>query len=96
MTENKLYSECQHGFRKQRSCVTQLIEVYEKLTEIIDEGNSIDIIYLNFKKDFDSIPPERLLLKMERYEISGKIKKWIRNFLTGKMQRESVGNKFSN
>ena len=38
MTKYNLYSECQHGFRKKRSCVTQLIEVHEKLTEMIDDG----------------------------------------------------------
>ena len=45
MTENNLYSENQHGFRKHRSCVTQLIEVYDKLTELIDDGKNIDVVY---------------------------------------------------
>ena len=54
MTDNNLYSECQHGFRKKRSCVTQLLEVHEKLTDMIDDGKSIDIIYVDFKKAFDS------------------------------------------
>ena len=57
MTENNLYSECQHGFRKKRSCVTQLLEVYDKITEMIDDGKSVDIVYLDFRKAFDSIPP---------------------------------------
>ena len=46
-TENELYSKCQHGFRKKRSCITQLIEVHDKLTELIDNGKSIDIVYLD-------------------------------------------------
>ena len=96
MTENDLYSECQHGFRKKRSCVTQLIEVYDKLTELIDDGNSIDVVYLDFKKAFDSIPHERLLLKMKGYGISGNILKWVRSFLTGRKQRVRVGKEYSN
>ena len=63
MTENNLYSECQHGFRKKRSRVTQLIEVYDKITEMIDDGKSVDIMYLDLRKAFDSILHERLLLK---------------------------------
>ena len=95
MSDNKLYSESQHGFRKQRSCVTQLIEVYDKLTEILDESKDIDVIYLDFKKAFDSIPHERLLLKMEGYGITGNILKWVRDFLKGRNQRVRVGNDMS-
>ena len=96
MTDNKLYSECQHGFRKSRSCVTQLLEVYDKLTELIDDGKSIDIVYLDFKKAFDSIPHERLLIKMKGYGIKGNTLKWVRSFLTDRKQRVRVGNDYSN
>ena len=95
MTENDLYNECQHGFRKKRSCVTQLIEVHEKLTEMIDDGKSVDIVYLDFKKAFDSIPHERLLLKMKGYGITGKTLQWVRSFLTNRLQRVRVGNEYS-
>ena len=95
MTDNNLYSECQHGFRKKRSCVTQLLEVHEKLTDMIDDGKSIDIIYVDFKKAFDSIPHERLLLKMKGYGIIGKTYQWVRNFLSGREQRVRVGNEYS-
>ena len=75
------------ALEKKRSCITQLIEVQEKLTEMLDDGKSIDIIYLDFKKAFDSIPHERLLLKMKGYGITGKTLRWIRSFLTGREQR---------
>ena len=96
MTENGLYSECQHGFRKSRSCVTQLIEVYDKLTELIDDGKSIDIVYLDFRKAFDSIPHERLLVKMKGYGINGNVIGWVRSFLADRKQRVRVGNSYSN
>ena len=71
MNSNKLYSPCQHGFRKQRSCITQLLEVMEDLTQLIEEKESIDIIYLDFKKAFDSVPHNRLLCKLKAYGING-------------------------
>ena len=95
MTENDLYNDGQHGFRKQRSCITQLLEVYDELTEMIDEGKNIDIIYLDFKKAFDSIPHERLLMKMKAYGITGKTLEWVRDFLIGREQRVRVGNDYS-
>ena len=42
-----MYSECQHGFRKQR-CITQLLLVTEDLTKFSEDGHSIDIVYLDF------------------------------------------------
>ena len=63
MEKNNLFTNHQHGFRKQRSCSTQLIEVLEDWTEKIDNYNSIDTIYLDFQKAFDTVPHIRLLRK---------------------------------
>ena len=90
-----LYAECQHGFRKHRSCVTQLLETMERITYYFDEGEPIDVIYLDFRKAFDSVPHERLLTKMNAYGICGNILKWTRNFLQGRTQKVRVGDKFS-
>ena len=78
MTDNGLYSECQHGFQKQRSCITQLLLVMEGLTKFIEDGHPIDIVYLDFKKAFDSVPHQRLLSKLTAYGIIGNIFKWIK------------------
>jgi hypothetical protein len=43
MEENGLFTKHQHGFRKGRSCATQLIEVMEQWTEDLDKKNSIDV-----------------------------------------------------
>jgi ABC-type transport system involved in cytochrome c biogenesis ATPase subunit len=51
-----LYIGHQHGFRKGRSCVTQLIEVLDDWTEQLDNKNAIDTIYLYFQKAFDTVP----------------------------------------
>ena len=45
---------------------------------------SLDFI-LDFSKAFDTVPHQRLLLKLENYGIRGPILNWIANFLT---QRE--------
>jgi hypothetical protein len=63
----------QHGFRKGRSCVTQLIEVLDDWTEQLDNKNAIDTIYLDFQKAFDTVPHQRLINKLQSYGICGKI-----------------------
>jgi len=48
MSGYKLYSECQHGFRQKRSCITQLLEVMEDLTSMIDKGKLLILYTLIF------------------------------------------------
>ena len=47
----------------------------EGVTTLVEEGNCVDIIYLDFRKAFDSVPHKRLLLKLEAYGITGQILK---------------------
>ena len=89
--DNHLYAECQHGFRKRRSCITQLLEVIEDLTQILDSKEPIDIVYLDFRKAFDTVPHERLLNKLQAYGIVGNVSRWIRQFLIGRCQSVHVG-----
>ena len=94
-TENQLYTNCQHGFRKKRSCTTQLLEVMEDITKLLDNKIPVDIIYLDFRKAFDTVPHERLLVKLEAYGIGGSIVNWIRNFLVNRHQVVRVGEEIS-
>ena len=95
MTENKLYSEYQHGFRRHRSCVTQLLEVMEDFTDMVEKGDSYDVIYLDFRKAFDQVPHLRLLKKLEAYGITGFLLKWVTSFLQDRQQWVRVGNSVS-
>ena len=95
MKENKLYANCQHGFRSKRSCITQLLEVMEEFTKAIDDGESIDVIYLDFRKAFDSVSHPLLLYKLKSYGITGNILEWIHDFLDSRTQRVKVGNELS-
>ena len=61
MNINKLYTEYQHDFRKHRSGNTQLLEVMEGFTLMLDIRKIIDVVFLDYKKAFDSVPLERLL-----------------------------------
>ena len=46
----------------------------------------MDVIYLDLQKAFDSVPHNRLLLKIESYGISGKFLGWIKSFLSNREQ----------
>ena len=40
----------QHGFTNGRSCLTTLISFYDKVTHLVDEGQAVDVVYLDFGK----------------------------------------------
>jgi ribonuclease P/MRP protein subunit RPP40 len=84
---NGLIGNSQHGFRKGRSCLTNLLEFMQELTEGVDQGDDIDVIYLDFQKAFDKVPHRRLLLKLRDMGIGGEIAQWIENWLDGRKQR---------
>ena len=96
LAKNKLLNNSQHGFMKNRSCTTNLIEFLEKATTVVDEGGGFDIIYLDFAKAFDKVPIQRLMKKVWAHGIRGRVYSWIRQWLTGRKQRVVLNGKFSN
>ena len=95
MMTNNLFCDAQHGFVPGRSCMTQLLISLERWTELLDGGDPVDVIYLDFRKAFDTVPHRRLLKKLEAYGIKGRLLTWIKNFLSGRRQRVVVNGKLS-
>ena len=93
---NKLMSADQHGFLPNRSCITNLIESLDIITDSLDKGLSVDVIYTNFSKAFDKVSHSKLLIKLEAYGISGLLLEWIKKFLIGREQRVVLVNAVSN
>jgi len=48
LEDNHLITDSQHGFRKGRSCLTNLLEFLDKVTGCIDTGENVDIVFLDF------------------------------------------------
>jgi len=46
----------------------------------MDSGTPIDVIYLDFKKAFDTVPHQRLLEKLKVHSVTGKLLEWIQYF----------------
>ena len=63
LDEIKSIYSSQHGFSKGKSCLTNLIEFINRIFEWHDEGDSLDIIYLDFSKAFDKVTHKRLIKK---------------------------------
>ena len=83
---NNILMDSQHGFRRRRSCETQLILTIDDLARGMNHKQQIDAKLLDFSKAFDRVPHQRLLLKLKHYGVRGNILSWIGDFLSARTQ----------
>ena len=62
------------------SCITQLLHAIEHWTKNLDDGNDVDIVYLDFCKALDCVPHQCVFFKFKAYGISGNVLNWIMDF----------------
>ena len=55
MNTNSLFNKNQHGFRSGRSCLSQLLDHFDQIMDILEDGGNVDVIYLDFSKAFDKL-----------------------------------------
>ena len=72
----------QHGFRSGRSCLSALLNVFDDLMHMLEDGGSVDMVYLDFSKAFDKVDHGILLHKLKALGITGHLGIWFLNFLT--------------
>ena len=77
----------QHGFRKGRSCETQLALFTHDILVSGEDNVPVDAIFLDFKKAFDKVPHNKLIIKLQSYGLDGNVINWIRDFLSQRVQR---------
>uniref|UniRef100_A0A8B9ISR9 Reverse transcriptase domain-containing protein n=1 Tax=Amazona collaria TaxID=241587 RepID=A0A8B9ISR9_9PSIT len=84
--KNKVVGDSQHGFTKGKSCLTNLVAVYDGATELMDRGRAVDDIYLELYKVFDTGPHDILVSMLERHQFDRWTTRWIKNWLDGRTQ----------
>jgi hypothetical protein len=80
----------QHGFLKNRSTTTQLLNVFSNINNILDNGDQTDVVYFDLSKAFDSVPHNLLLHKLKSFGICGKLHAWLTDYLTNRLQRVTL------
>ena len=91
---NKI-SEHQHGFCFGKSCTSNFLESLDTIYSILSTEGECDVIYLDFGKAFDSVPHQRLLIKMANMGISDKYVNIVSNFLRKRQIRVKIGDVLS-
>ena len=87
LTAHQILTNKQYGFRPIHSCETQLLNIVEEIQLAMDHHFSVDLIFIDFKKAFDTVPHEHLMKKLHHYGIQCNLYNWIFSWLTKRTQR---------
>ena len=96
MTCNGLHSDTQFGYKKYHSTETMMLGLVNEVLKGFDDNKCTIILFLDLSAAFDTIDIERLLsILTEEIGITGTAIKWIRSFLTGRLQKVRIENEYS-
>ena len=95
LEDNQLLSPNQHGFRTGRSCLSQLLAHYDDTISALEKESNMDIVYLDYAKAFDKVDVAILATRLKEKGISGKLGRWIFNWLSERSQSVSANSELS-
>ncbi|CAM5160171.1 unnamed protein product [Natator depressus] len=87
LEDNQVISNSQHGFVKNKLCQTNLIAFFDRVTSLVDRGEEVDVVYLDFSKAFDTVSHDLLINKLGKYNLDGATIRWVHNWLENHSQR---------
>ena len=88
-------NKVQHGFMPNRSCLSNLMESFDVINDMLANGDAIDIFYLDFQKAFDTVPHYRLIEKLKSFGLCDGLLNVIADFLKNRTFKVIVGNSSS-
>ncbi|CAM5162711.1 unnamed protein product [Natator depressus] len=95
LEERKVIRNSQHGFTKGKSCLTNLIAFYDKITGSVDERKAVDVLFLDFSKAFDTVCHSILASKLKKYGLDVWAIRWIESWLDCRAQRVVIDGSMS-
>ncbi|CAM5078595.1 unnamed protein product [Eretmochelys imbricata] len=95
LEERKVIRNSQHGFTKGKSCLTNLIAFYDEITGSVDEEKAMDVLFLDFRKAFDTVSQRILASKLKKYGLDEWTIRWIERWLDCRPQRVVINGSMS-
>jgi len=73
----------------------QSFAILDKVLHSVNDGFSVDVVFLDLAKAFDKVPHKRLLEKLSKHGIRGKLLSVIGNWLSNGKQRVCIKGRWS-
>ena len=87
--DHKLPNPCQSGFKKNDSCINQLLSITHEIYSAFNCNPSLEVqaVFLDLSKAFDKVWHDGLIYKLASLSISGDLLKLVQNYLDNRFQR---------
>ena len=85
-TRNSLFHPNLHGYRKNRSTQTALLQMYNKWVQAAAHGQLSGVVLLDLSAAFDLVDPDLLLQKLKVYGFDEDMLSWVESYLTNRHQ----------
>ena len=95
-SDNNLFHPSMNGFRKRRSTLTALLEMYERWVQSANDGKINGILLGDLSAAFDLVSADILLKKLEIYGVDKCMLEWIKSYMTDRKQAVWIDNSYSN
>ena len=92
MDSKKILIKNQFGFRSNHSTYMAIQDMYNKISQSIDNREYSIGIFVDLSKAFDTINHDILFCKLEHYGIRGLALQWFKDYLTNRKQYVSFNN----
>lgn len=76
----------QHGYKRNKSTVTAIVQVVDNITRALDEKLITEATYCDLSKAFDRVSHQILINKLEYYGVRGTPLKLLESYLSNRRQ----------
>ena len=95
LVRNKLLSDNQHGFKKHRSCLSELLSHHSRILEALLNGDNYDTLYLDYQKAFDRCDQGVAAFAIRKFGFQGDLGAWLYDFMRDRVQWVVANNAIS-
>ena len=79
------------GVQKNSSTELLILHRTELWRKAVDKNRVVGVVFIDFRKAFDAVPHDQLILKLQRAGISGNLLLWINDYLSNRRQYTRIG-----
>ena len=92
---NNLLHHSHHGFRRNHSTTTALLEMYSNWVEAYEENKITAVVLLDMSAAFDLVDKSILIGKLKLYGLDENSSTWLESYMSGRHQRVFVDGELS-